>query len=199
MMLFLCIVIGVLAGLACYWIQGQVDKTNAYHMCIFLFIGGLYGFVIWHIRDDFSQAVLLVVSSALLYMGATIDKHYWILPDWGASLLALCGLLYRYLLNQLDWLCFVVSGLTLGVMYLLYVLSRHNFGLGDVKWMAALSLWMTPWEVYSFITLSFVCGCLYLAVCNRTWSTHTIRNRYIPFGPPMACAAFLVLHGHWLV
>ena len=62
------------------------------------------------------------------------------------------------------------------ITYGLRLISHKGFGLGDVKWFSAISMWLTPWEIICFFYVAFCVGSLYLLLTSY-------RNRYIPFGP----------------
>ena len=70
---------------------------------------GVLGYVLW-LCDRYGDGIIviqLLIFTIVLVWGATIDKRYYILPDEGAILLGLVGLLYSY--GQGRWLA--ITGL----------------------------------------------------------------------------------------
>ena len=83
----------------------------------------------------------------------------------------------------------IISVMTVGtITYGLRLISHKGFGLGDVKWFSAISMWLTPWEIICFFYVAFCVGSLYLLLTSY-------RNRYIPFGPFLCFGAWCALHG----
>ncbi len=73
----------------------------------------------------------------------------------------------------------------------LRILSRGGLGWGDIKWMSAISIWLTNIQIIVMIYVSCLASVLYLA------SLYSIRNtgrRYIPFGPFLCIGAWSALH-----
>ena len=69
----------------------------------------------------------------------------------------------------------------------LRILSRGGLGWGDIKWMSAISIWLTNIQIIVMIYVSCFASTLYLA------SLYSIRNtgrRYIPFG-----LSYALVHG----
>ena len=136
---------------------------------------------------SYIHVALYAVFSLILLAGATIDMHYYILPDEGAVILAIGGCIYSYindysLVNVLTGVC-VVGLITLLIRYI----SHKGFGLGDVKWFCAIATWLTPWELICFFYIAFCSGSLYLLLSGY-------KKRYIPFGPFLCFGGWCALH-----
>ena len=119
--------------------------------------------------------------SLFLIIGATIDKLYFILPDEGAIALTIIGILYSI----------VEQHAVFDTCIALRILSRGGLGWGDIKWMSAISIWLTNIQIIVMIYVSCFASVLYLA------SLYSIRNtgrRYIPFGPFLCIGAWSALH-----
>ena len=94
--------------------------------------------------------------SLIIIAGATIDMHYYILPDEGAMALVLGGIIYSYI-NDKSMLITLLSVMSVGaITYGLRLISHKGFGLGDVKWFSAISMWLTPWEIICFFLRSLL-------------------------------------------
>lgn len=137
---------------------------------------------------SFIHVALYAVFSLIIIAGATIDMHYYILPDEGALVLVIGGILYSFL-NDKSMLITILSVMTVGtITYGLRLISHKGFGLGDVKWFSAISMWLTPWEIICFFYVAFCVGSIYLLLTSY-------RNRYIPFGPFLCFGGWCALHG----
>ena len=127
-------------------------------------LAACYGLWLYSQLPAVGYTVLVLVFSLFLLWGATIDKQFYILPDEGAWLLVIGGLVHIYIRHQSLGLALLVSGglalISLSISYI----SRQGLGLGDVKWMSALALWFTPQGVYEMISLSCILGSLYLLI-----------------------------------
>lgn len=151
-------------------------------------------------------SVLTIFFGFILFMGATIDLKYLILPDEGALLLFISGVVRLWLTDaSVVQACIIGLGiLVLGS--LICKVSRHSIGMGDIKWLAAGSLWLPANLIWLVIYLSFVGGTIFIAgvaailrFCNCTcghaseaFSWKGLCNRRLPFGPFLCSAIFLV-------
>ena len=82
---------------------------------------------------SFIHVALYAVFSLIIIAGATIDMHYYILPDEGALVLVIGGILYSFL-NDKSMLITIISVMTVGtITYGLRLISHKGFGLGDVE------------------------------------------------------------------
>ena len=74
---------------------------------------------------------LYAAFSLIIIAGATIDMHYYILPDEGAIALAVGGIIYSYI-NDTSMLITLLSVMSVAaITYGLRLISRNGFGLGD--------------------------------------------------------------------
>lgn len=129
--------------------------------------------------------------SLFLVIGATIDKLYFILPDEGAIALTIIGILYSIVEQHAVFDTCVHVLIVASISIVLRILSRGGFGWGDIKWMSAISIWLTNIQIIVMIYVSCFASTLYLA------SLYSIRNtgrRYIPFGPFLCIGAWSALH-----
>lgn len=134
------------------------------------------------------HVALYAVFSLIIIAGATIDMYYYILPDEGALVLVIGGILYSFI-NDKSIFTTIISVMSVGtITYGLRLISHKGFGLGDVKWFSAIAMWLTPWEIICFFYVAFCVGSLYLFLTSY-------RNRYIPFGPFLCFGGWCALHG----
>ena len=147
--------------------------------------------------SNLTQLVLLHMLEITLFWGSTIDKLYYILPDEGAILICICGFVYQWIgYGELSLV--IVRALCMGgLWWSLRWFSRGGVGLGDIKWLMAISCWLTSVECLALCGLSSVIGILYSCVWRITSPNHT----YIPFGPSFSMATILLFIcpvGRWL-
>ena len=129
--------------------------------------------------------------SLFLVIGATIDKLYFILPDEGAIALTIIGILYSIVEQHAVFDTCIHVLIVASISIALRILSRGGLGWGDIKWMSAISVWLTNIQIIVMIYVSCFASVLYLA------SLYSIRNtgrRYIPFGPFLCIGAWSALH-----
>ena len=108
--------------------------------------------------------------SLFLVIGATIDKLYFILPDEGAIALTIIGILYSIVEQHAVFDTCVHVLIVASISIALRILSRGGLGWGDIKWMSAISIWLTNIQIIVMIYVSCFASTLYLA------SLYSIRN-----------------------
>lgn len=124
--------------------------------------------------------------TAILLIGATIDKQYYILPNIGAIALVVGGIGYG-IYAHMAWWHMVVSTLVIAtVTYSIRWISRGGFGWGDIKWFTASSVWLSWDGAIVAVVLSFLVGTLYLFLSGN------YKRRIIPFGPFLCFSVWFV-------
>ena len=124
-----------------------------------------------------------------LFWGSTIDKLYYILPDEGAVIICICGCLYQWIGHSID-LSVLRNALCMGgLWWSLRYMSRGGVGLGDIKWLMAISIWLSPLECLLLCGLSSMVGIVYSCIHRYTDPAHS----YIPFGPSVSVATMVLL------
>ena len=169
--------------------EGQGMKGTSYVIGLIVYIASVVLPILLSLKAiSFIHVALYAAFSLIIIAGATIDMHYYILPDEGAIVLVLGGILYSFI-NDKSMLVTSISVMSVGaITYGLRLISHKGFGLGDVKWFSAISMWLTPWEIICFFYVAFCVGSLYLLLTSY-------RNRYIPFGPFLCFGGWCALHG----
>ena len=155
-------------------IIGTVGLQYAYQMG---WIGNIY------------QLGLLHMLEITLFWGSTIDKLYYILPDEGAVIICICGCLYQWIGHSLDLYVLRNTLCMGGLWWSLRYMSRGGVGLGDIKWLMAISIWLSPLECLLLCGLSSVVGIVYSCIHRYTDPAHS----YIPFGPSLSVATMVLL------
>lgn len=133
------------------------------------------------------EIIFMTVFFLVLFIGATIDKLYYILPDEGMYILLIFGLL-RIFIEDLQFINRLVTFIfTICIYVCLYYISSHGFGMGDIKWLAAISLWFNLPEFFLVNLLAFTIGTIYIIL-----SFILLRpKRILPFGPFIAISCAL--------
>ena len=150
-------------------------------------VGLCYAYQVGYITNIYELGLLYMLE-VTLFWGSTIDKLYYILPDEGAILICICGFVYQWIGNG-DVLMIVVNALCMGgLWWSLRWFSHGGVGLGDIKWLMAISCWLTSVECLALCGLSSLIGILYSCVWRVTSPNHT----YIPFGPSFSMATMLL-------
>lgn len=138
---------------------------------------------------------------ALLWMG-WIDLKLWILPNELVVLLALMAFPFHFATDWFfgGWLYFVIGGVVGGGALLAIRAAANRFygfetlGLGDVKLMSAIGLWLGPEDVLMALSVGAFCGVAHaitLAVVNK----QPLNRMMLPAGPGFVAGALIV--GVW--
>ncbi|WAD29064.1 prepilin peptidase [Citrobacter braakii] len=169
-----------------------------------LAMGLVWGALAWLCLPQLSLQLTLAYALLfmLLYTAAVIDFKHLILPDtlvftalWGGLLMAAAG--YSPIRVKDAIYGVAVAWLLLcGVMKLWEAFSKHGgLGYGDVKLYAACGAWLGWQKLPELLCFSALAGLLFYA-CVRIFAREDdeSNNRlYLPFGPAIALAAFLLL------
>lgn len=187
----------VVSILLAYMILIRVQTVITIYMIVGTFLLGLInGIWIETVVHEYLTSITTTIFSSILLFGAIYDSQYYILPDEGAILLSIIGTVQLFISGR-D----IALGISIAVVvYLLGILlilcSHGGFGLGDVKWLTALSLWLTPWGTYGMIFLSFNLGCLYFII---NWLRNRQKIRIMPFGPFISIGSWIsFMYGEYL-
>ena len=146
----------------------------------------VFGFNMEFFKSIFFISILVIVSF--------IDYYYQIIPDKILLWLAGVGILLLLLThNPLDKLMGSILG---GILMLLIAMTtRGGMGGGDIKFIAAIGLWLGVKFTFLTIFLSFLIGGFVslLLIVSKQKSC----RQSIPFGPFIAISAFVILlHGN---
>jgi len=158
-----------------------------------LLTGLLFVFTYIQVGIDSILIVYLVLTSILI-ADTFIDFDHLILPDglhiFGALAFVLLNLLFSFIPWK-DAMLGVVVGMT-PLLLLVLLTGGNGMGLGDVKLMAMLGLFL-GWKLTLLtLLLSFILGGFFGVVLLAT--KLKTRKDPIPFGPWIAMAAFIAMH-----
>ena len=145
--------------------------------------------------------VAVLAFAALLLWAAGEDIHRLTIPNWVS--LAMIGLYPIHVLTSpvpVNWpMAALIAGLTFAVGFVLFALKA--VGGGDVKLLAATSLWADPALFPSFIFLTAIAGGLIgLAILLRRRrmapaaadSGHSVGPAVMPYGVAIAVGGLMV-------
>jgi leader peptidase (prepilin peptidase) / N-methyltransferase len=161
-----------------------------------LFTGALFAACSWRFGAT-PTALLWCAMLAVLLAAAAIDWDTTLLPDsltlpllWAGMVAAGLGLT----IALTDALWGAVSGyLSLWSVYWLFKLTtgKEGMGFGDFKLLAALGAWLGWTMVLPIILLSSIVGAVVGVGLKLTGGLR--EGRYVPFGPFLAGAGFIVI------
>ena len=140
---------------------------------------------------------------ALIWMG-WIDLKLWILPNELVILLAVTALPFHY---ATDWffgepLYFIFGaaiggGLLWGIRYVANkIYGFDTLGLGDVKLMAAVGLWLGPEFAMMALSLGAFCGVGH-AVALALLHKQSLNRMMLPAGPGFIAGSLIA--GFWFL
>ena len=160
-----------------------IEATNA-----LLYLG-----LAW--RFGFQRLLVFYWALASLILAlSVIDLEHHRLPDPLTLALGIIGFLYQ--LSRHQWMYGLLGGilglLLGGLIYLLatWVYGPNAFGLGDVKYLAAIGVWGGPFAVPIILFLASLFGTLGGLII--AWRRRTLRVG-IPFGPFLSGAFLLTI------
>lgn len=168
------------------------------------YIAGMTAFGMWcgYAYSDVLNILLSLLFGILLFWGATIDKRYWILPNSGAILLVLAGVvriawqtieiggtaIVRQVVTNVGTTSFIAIALWLLGLSLRH-LTKNGIGCGDIKWIASLAFWFSPYVLWFMLLLAFTAGAVWSLLARNRCHVRSA----IPFGP-FLCGASLVAY-----
>lgn len=187
------------------WILGRERSSKRLYLFSSV-VGICFGILCAFEFTQTSISLLTIFFGFVLFMGATIDMKYLILPDEGAILILISGLVRLWLLEESIVGAIIKVVMLLMVGCLLWGLSKQSFGLGDVKWLAASMCWVPIHLLWLVLYISFVSGTLFVVlrygykklglftgcVTIDVQKQASIKNKQLPFAPFLCSAIFLV-------
>ncbi len=142
-------------------------------------------------------ALVLAALAVGLVIITLIDLEFGIIPDLVLILIAPLGPIYLLLLGAkpMDLLTFSLVGAVAGSGAFLLVregfkrfAGKDALGLGDVKFVAVVGLWLGAASLPNFMVLSGVLGGVFGILWRRAGGAEAF-----PFGPALAAALYLCL------
>lgn len=168
-----------------------------------LFLSGvLWEYILINIFDD-NMVFVVMLLSTILYIGATIDRRYGILPDIGWLSLVFLYVIYvlgsYFQFDYIEYLENVLWQIAMGgikffllglAFYLLRLISNGGLGWGDIKWAAAMAPWINFGYLQYAFFLPFVIGTIFIIIklIGGGDAPHKI-----PFGPYLNSGLLLAM------
>ena len=185
---------GALAGLTGFYLLKEIvierERRSIILMLIYILIGMLGGLICSHLTVNIKESLLMIIFGFTLFMGATIDKYYLIMPDEGAVFLLIVGISRIWLLGISFFQTVEMAGIVLVGGYLFSKLTNDGLGLGDVKWCSVFTLWLSPLALWQAILLALIGGTGWVLL-YYLYSGKVLR--ILPFGP-FLCSAAAIMH-----
>ncbi|MFZ7133853.1 MAG: prepilin peptidase [Eubacteriales bacterium] len=167
-------------------------SVSPQYVLVELVTGGIFVFAYNHL--GFSPIVLVFIFLAcILLVCALIDMKHYIIPDI-LNIVGIMGfLIFNLTFNFIPWQDALLGGI-LGAspLFLIVLFTKgKGMGMGDVKLMGMVGLYMGWKMALLTVFLSFVLG----GIIGVVLLLAKIKNRHdpIPFGPWISLAAFLVM------
>lgn len=152
----------------------------------------LFSVVYWRYGLEWILLPYLTLTAILIAI-LFIDVDHGIIPN-GINIFALLSFIFfNMILRYMAWPdALVGAAIGGGFLFLLVLLSRGSaMGMGDVKLMAVLGLYLGWKNIVLTLLLSFIIGGVFgmLLIISKKKS----RKDAIPFGPWIAVAAFITI------
>ncbi len=172
--------------------RGCGVKISARYPLTELAQAALFLWVYWQFGLTPEGIILMAASVAIMIM-VVIDFEHYILPDSMQVVLAVLALAFTYQTGK-PWVD-VVSGFGIGLstgLALCYgykwLMKKDGLGFGDVKLLAVVGLWLTPYEMVPFLFYSGAFG----VATGLIWRALG-QGKIFPFGPALLLAMFLLV------
>lgn len=144
----------------------------------------------YNVEGLFPQVVKAWLLTAFLIVIAFIDFDHQLIFDKVLAYLAVTGLVTNIVVGSVSFVeMFIASLLGGGLLLIIAIISRGGIGGGDIKFVAALALWLGWQQTLLAIFLSFLLG----GVVGSILLLLRLKQRkdMIPFGPSIAVAAYI--------
>lgn len=151
--------------------------------------------------SSISYGLLIALAIALVFAAVTDIRHRHI-DNWLNAGIALTAPAFWWASGMKLWpdvgwqllLCAIVSGVLIGIAYIGYRLNVLILGGGDVKLLAALSLWFTPvGYVQMLVVMSVFGGFLAIGFIVRRLVFKPKTPGRLPYGVAIAIGGLWVL------
>jgi len=150
---------------------------------------------------------LLVALAIALAFAAFTDVRRRQIDNWLNAAIALVAPLFWWasgldLWPGVGWqliFCAIVSAILIGIAYIGYRINVLILGGGDIKLLAALSLWFTPLSyIQMLLVMSLFGGALAVAFVLRRVILKPKTPGRLPYGVAIAFGSLWVLATHYL-
>ena len=153
--------------------------------------------------DILAITCLALAFIALIWMG-WIDLKLWILPNELVLLLALIALPFHYATDWFfgGWVVFIIGALVGGGLLwsIRFIANKiygfETLGLGDIKLMAAVGLWLGPEYTMLAIALGAFCGVGH-AIVLALVKGQSLNRMMLPAGPGFIAGSLIT--GIWFI
>lgn len=179
------------------WQLGRERRSTSFYL-FSISVGLSFGICCSFLEPHTDLAILTIFFGFVLFMGATIDWQYLILPDEGAIFLLISGIVRLWLIGESIMNAVTSIFIVFFLGWCMYRLCHHSIGLGDVKWLAVSIAWI-PWELlWLVLYIAFVSGSLYVVIrliyerIKTPEHRQCIKGKRLPFGPFLCSSIFIV-------
>ncbi|MBQ7883232.1 MAG: prepilin peptidase [Phascolarctobacterium sp.] len=138
----------------------------------------------------FIYYILLAIFTGCLLIHSYTDYKEQLLYDKVSTVLMVTGVIYAYCYGDL-WQSVYGAMASVGIMLVIYWVSRGGMGLGDVKLAFTLGVWLGLAQSLACLLLAFVAG----GVIGVALLATGLKNRRdaIPFGPYLCVSGWVCL------
>ncbi len=156
--------------------------------------------------SSISYGLLVALAIALVFAAFT-DVRRRQIDNWLNAAIALVAPLFWWasgldLWPGVGWqliFCAIVSAILIGIAYIGYRINVLILGGGDIKLLAALSLWFTPLSyIQMLLVMSLFGGALAVAFVLRRVILKPKTPGRLPYGVAIAFGSLWVLATHYL-
>ena len=159
-------------------------------------IGFALGFAAVLLAGWPGMSIPLALGLGILPAIALIDLYFGIIPDELNLIFGILGFLWTWMGGGDVYIALIVMAvlLTLGLFCALVYSKwrgREMLGLGDVKFFAAVGMWLPPDMVPWFLSLSGVCGIAISFAWQKAGG-----GKEFPFGPALCLSTAICMIYH---
>jgi prepilin signal peptidase PulO-like enzyme (type II secretory pathway) len=130
----------------------------------------------------------------LLFSGAiiitVIDFQTMLIPDFAVIMTAAGGALWALMRGHLI-VSLITAAVVFGIFFLIHLFSKNGMGFGDVEYIGALALYLTPISIVWAVLIASVSAIIFTIPMLATHKAN--RKTRVPFGPFLAIGVSIAI------
>ena len=184
----------IVSPYVCSYCQNKVMYRNLV-VTLLLVVGGEF---IFHLNLSCVQQCMLYTLFILSIIISVIDYEYYLIPDALNLAYGVLGILYTSIISPFNVKTVVISCIILYVLLFLFTLlintlnKKSNLGLGDIKLVAVVMLWISWKNIPIFFFISALTAFIHLII-NKYISKNPEKDMKIPFGIHLCLSSFIIV------
>jgi leader peptidase (prepilin peptidase)/N-methyltransferase len=140
-------------------------------------------------NDIFSMIALWLLFSGAIII-TVIDFQTMLIPDFAVIMTAAGGALWALMRGHLI-VSLITAAVVFGIFFLIHLFSKNGMGFGDVEYIGALALYLTPISIVWAVLIASVSAIIFTIPMLATHKAN--RKTRVPFGPFLAIGVSIAI------